>query len=76
MTSQPPIPTADEIRYRVEHDWEPYGDGTFDAWYAKSVIGPLEALASELDSIPSSGPTIRTLRAGITAAIEAIKEPR
>ena len=28
------VPTADEIRYRVEHDWEPYGDGSFDAWLA------------------------------------------
>lgn len=29
------IPTTDEIRYRVEHDWEPYGDGSFDAWLAQ-----------------------------------------
>lgn len=25
-------PSTDEIRYRVEHDWEPYGDGSFDRW--------------------------------------------
>lgn len=28
------VPTTDEIRYRVEHDWAPYGDGSFDAWLA------------------------------------------
>lgn len=26
------VPTTDEIRYRVEHDWEPYGEGSFDRW--------------------------------------------
>lgn len=32
--SEESTPTTDQIRFRVEHGWEPYGDGSFDRWLA------------------------------------------
>lgn len=45
-------PTTGEIRYRVEHDWEPYGDGSFDRWLAEhdaELRAEVERLREDLD---------------------------
>lgn len=52
----PSIPTTGEIRYRVEHGWEPYGDGSFDRWLAQhDAEVKAEALREAAEQLEAHG---------------------
>lgn len=55
-------PTTGEIRYRIERDWEPYGDGSFDRWLAAHDAEvrreEREKVAREIEAVADSEPQI------------------
>ncbi|KAB1645408.1 hypothetical protein F8O06_05050 [Pseudoclavibacter sp. CFCC 14310] len=54
-------PTTDEIRFRIEHDWEPYGAGAFDRWLAKHDAEVLRAKPTKNEVIAAAKVLYNTL---------------
>ena len=70
-------PTTDEIRYRVENDWEPYGDGSFDRWLAQHDA-ELRAEVERLRAVSAAQPyeTERELAVALDEARQQVADLR